>query len=246
MRFHLFVAILAALIASFAHAEDLNLRAYEATFAGRFSGAKIEIEARLLPGTAPGEYVFRRWSEPRGLARLIRRDGVLECARFELSNSNVLAIEHHYIDGEPGEGKSTVTKFDDGNIATRYRGESVVLSSTKAVDRMSEEIKVTPQLQHAENFDVEIVERNDLHTVHYTYVGEESIKTKLGTLSTRVFERRRGNSSRTTKLWVAPAYDYLAVRLERLKNGKSQGRAEIQSIRWLDDQALGNVTPVCP
>lgn len=223
--------------------------AYEATYSGRFSGAKVEIESTLLPAN-DGGWVFRRWSEPRGMARLIRREGVLECVRIGPLGDELRPLDYHYIDGKPGEGKSATIKYDhEAGIATStYQNTQVSLPlENSATDRLFEEIVVAGLLLTLpDSFSVTIMERNELHTARYKRIGETELKTKAGRFDTVIYERRRGESSRTTRFWYAPAENFIPVRIERLRKGKSQGRAELTHWKKLDAQALGSVTPVCP
>ncbi len=246
----LIAATLAALFfASASAAAAPSVRPFEAEYSGRFSGAKIEINvARLVAGQGD-TVVLRRHSEPRGFARLIRRDGVLECGQFRMPGNTFVAQRYVYIDGKPGKGKSTDVNFaaTQGTATSVYKGTEVELPvADGAVDKIVEEHVLAQRLAAGDDaFTLRVIDRNEVHNVRYTVKPGEVIKAKTGRYETLLVERRRGNSSRTTRIWAAPDLDYQPVRIQRLKDGKVQGTANLTEFRWLD-QARGSVTPTCP
>ncbi len=229
--------------------ENSPLTAYSATYVGRFSGAKVEIETALVPRSESRTgWILRRWSEPKGFARMIRRQGVLECIAFDHDGHTIMPHAYHYIDGKPGQGKSAIVEYQRADKAalSAYEGETVELSlDDQATDRLTEELRVAAALIGSpEEFELTVIERNARHIARYTKVGNESIKTDAGSFDTVIYDRRRGTSSRTTRFWYAPELDYLPVKIERFRKGKSQGKALLA--RYTANQALGSVTPVCP
>ena len=230
-------------------AQSAGLRPFDAVYSGRISIAKVEVESRLRESETPGVYVYERSSEPRGLARMIRRDGVRECALFEFRLAGARSLRYDYRDGDGG-GKSTSIRFDwdAGSAASTYKGETVTLAlDDKPIDRLFEEVVLSTHIDSApDSLRLAVIERNEQHEVVYTKRGTERVKTKSGTYDTVHYSRRRGESSRTTEIWFAPELGGLPVRIERFKEGKSQGSLSLKRFAWADDQARGSVTPVCP
>lgn len=242
----LFCALALALAGAAAFA-DSSLRPFAAEYRGRFSGFKVDMAAEL---SISGDTAhFRRFSEPRGFARLIRRDGVLECGRFGLGSDGPEPAYYAYVDGKPGKGKSATVAFADGGTtaAATYRGAPAELDvSDGAVDKIVEEQLVASRLAAGdEAFTLRVVDRNEVHNVAYQVLGRETLEAAGASYETIRIERRRGNSSRTTRIWAAPELAYQPVRIQRLKDGKVQGTANLVAFSWRD-QARGNVTPVCP
>ncbi|MEM1263302.1 MAG: DUF3108 domain-containing protein [Pseudomonadota bacterium] len=242
-----FATLVIALALTLSATADESLRAFDAQYGGRFSGAKIEIDiARRVVGN---DITVYKHSEPRGLARLIRRDGVIECGRYTLADSRPKPSVYSYVDGKPGRGKSTTVTFsaDGRSAASSYRDAAVTLDvSAGAVDKISEEFVAAARLAAGETeFTLRVIERNEIHNVAYRVTATETIAVAVGEYETLVVDRRRGNSSRTTRVWLAPELAYQPVRLQRLKDGKVQGTASLKRFSWVD-QARGSVTPVCP
>ena len=61
----------------------------------------------------------------------------------------------------------------------------------------------------------------DLRTHNFNYVGEETIKTKIGEINTVKYSQNREGSSRTTFIWFSTEHDYVPIELERVKKGKT-------------------------
>ncbi len=233
-------------------APDNLTREFDARYAAKFSGAKIEIESsfrRADSEQSNDSFVFRRWSEPKGLARVFRREGVLECAQFSLHQNKPVPSRYVYRDGDDGKGKSSKVTFDqsDAVAISDYNGETVQLGlSSQPVDKIVEEFVVARRLAAGDKkIALHVIERNEIHHVAYTYKGEESVEVPAGKFDAIVVERRRGESSRITRFWLAEELNYQPVKIERLRKGKSQGVARLVEFNWAD-QARGNVTPVCP
>ncbi|MEM8983162.1 MAG: DUF3108 domain-containing protein [Pseudomonadota bacterium] len=239
--------LLVGLTLTLGAAADDSPRGFDAQYAGRFSGAKIEIDVQRRID-ADGVTVHKH-SEPRGFARLIRRDGVTECGRYRLSDAEPIPLIYTYVDGKPGRGKSMTVAFaaDGRSAESRYRDATVTLDVTSgAIDKISEELVAATKLAANETeFTLNVIERNEIHNVAYRVTGVETVSVPAGEYTAMVVDRRRGTSSRTTRLWIAPALDYQPVRLQRLKDNKVQGTAELRRFDWVD-QARGKVTPVCP
>ncbi|MEM7277542.1 MAG: hypothetical protein AAF385_05395 [Pseudomonadota bacterium] len=115
-----------------------SLRGFDATYSARFSGAKIEIQTEFARDPVTGSYVFRRFSEPRGLASLIRSEGVLECARFTLSpEAGFKPAYYRYRDGDDGGGKSSEVRFSANEALSSYQGIELSHSTeTAPVDKI--------------------------------------------------------------------------------------------------------------
>ena len=247
-RYTLTLSLALALTVVSAAAEHAVPRPFEAHYSGKFSGFRVEIDATLA---VVGDAVsFRRYSEPRGFARVFRRDGALECGRYAAHPDGPVPEYYAYVDGKPGKGKSVTVSFaDDGTVASStYRGAAVELDvSDGAVDKIAEERLVAARLAAATSteFTLRVVDRNEVHNVAYRVLGRESLTVPAGQFETVLVERRRGNSSRTTRFWAAPELDYQPVRIQRLKDGKLQGTANLEAFAWVD-QARGSVTPRCP
>ncbi|MBL1377544.1 DUF3108 domain-containing protein [Zobellella iuensis] len=63
-----------------------------------------------------------------------------------------------------------------------------------------------------------VVRDGEIKSTTFKVVGEEAIRTGVGTLDTLIVERDRGDSKRKTRFWVAPELDYLLVQISHEEN----------------------------
>lgn len=82
------------------------------------------------------------------------------------------------------------------------------------------------------------LDRDEVKQMHYQVLGEEQIDTPLGTIETLVLERvREPGSERSTKIWLAPQWDYLMVKLEQVDPDNHKMTLQIEQGN-LDGEAL--------
>lgn len=81
-----------------------------------------------------------------------------------------------------------------------------------------------------------VLERGRLRDYHARLLGEETLKGPDGEpVETLVFEHQRDGSSRTTTFWLAPALDFLPLRIQQRKNDKKPHmRASLKDYQPLD------------
>ncbi|ATG74833.1 DUF3108 domain-containing protein [Zobellella denitrificans] len=63
-----------------------------------------------------------------------------------------------------------------------------------------------------------VVRDGEIKSTTFKVVGEEAVRTGVGTFDTLVVERDRGDSKRKTRFWVAPELDYLLVQISHEEN----------------------------
>lgn len=232
---------------------------FRATYDARIGVARGRVEMTLLPeaGAATDRFAYRSVTRPRGMARLIRSAPLIECTVFRVTDNGAwLASEHQYIDGEPGEGKSSSAVFDrDAGVAhARYRDRDAELPVTETVyDRMLEQLIVSRDLAAGRApGPYRIVQRAELQTITYERIGEARVDTDAGEFQTVVYRRQREGSSRSALTWFAPALGWLPVQTEQFKGEDRQARVRLSAVErpaagtLAVRQARGSVTPLCP
>jgi hypothetical protein len=231
---------------------------FRATYDARIGVARGRVDMALLPEAgAADRFAYRSVTRPRGMARLIRSAPLIECTVFSVNDDGSwLASAHQYIDGEPGKGKSSSATFDwsSGVARARYKERDVELPVTDTIyDRMLEQLIVSRDLAAGRDpGPYRIVQRAELHTIHYERVGEARVETEAGAFDTEIYRRQREGSRRSSVTWFAPALDWLPVRIEQYKGDDRQATVVLSELERPADgtlvvrQARGSVTPLCP
>ena len=205
-----------------------------------------------LKANGSQEYLFKSTVKAKGLARLFRSKPFIECSRFEITAKDQwLAKEYSFIDGDEDGKKTSRVDFNQetGVAAAEYKDDITNIEfQSDVTDRLMEQLLAARELRAGKTptqFDV--IERDNLYTVVYEFIGEERIKTRAGEFITQKYERRREDSTRATLIWFAASQDYVPVRVEQYRDDDRQGTLELASLeRVTANQARGTVTPVCP
>ena len=95
-------------------------------------------------------------------------------------------------------------------------------SWVRTYDRLSADIVVIMDLRNGRPpRTLYIAEKNTTREYTFTPRGEATVETPAGTFETVLYLRQRDGSSRSTLIWYARNADFLPVRMEQLKDGKS-------------------------
>lgn len=194
---------------------------YRASFAG-FSG---DVRMELNRAEPADEYTFRVTTRARGLARLVRSGTATEEARFRITDGELVPLHYEIDDGTRGGNDDTTIEFDwDNGVAhSRYEQQEETLELTPEVhDRLTTDLLVMQSLSEGNALErFLIAEKNAVRDYELTYRGEETVEVPAGNFAAVKYLRQRVGSSRSTLIWFAPAVNYLPVRLEQLKRGKT-------------------------
>ncbi|MCP4002017.1 MAG: DUF3108 domain-containing protein [Gammaproteobacteria bacterium] len=188
-----------------------------------FSG-KVLLDLRSTD--KPDEYIYSAHTNARGAARIVLSDTAKETSRFKYIEGEVQPI-HYYLDnGMNNEDSETDIQFDlaAGVAHTQHEGQKVsypINSST--LDRLSADIVAILALRAGQMPGTyEIADDNEIKTYNFELMGKEQIEVPAGKFKTLKFKRQRAGSSRSTLIWYAPEANYLAVRIEQQKRGKTK------------------------
>ncbi|PSJ44671.1 DUF3108 domain-containing protein [Zobellella taiwanensis] len=81
-------------------------------------------------------------------------------------------------------------------------------------------------------FDYPVLRNGEIKSTPFKVVGEEPLKTGIGTFDTLVVERDRGDSKRKTRFWVAPELDYLLVQISHEENRQLAVTATLDKLSY--------------
>ena len=211
-------------------------RPFTATYAVTYRGLGAgTITFTFAQDAASGRYHFETRPDPSALARLFVSRRAIERSVMEIDSQGVRPLHWTLDDGTAGKKDDGELRFDW--IARRVSGEvetePVDLPIEAGLqDRSSLQIAVsTALLRGREPGTIPLVDDNRIK--HYTYAlkGPERRPTKLGTLDTLMYESSRPGSSRVSRLWLAPELDFLPVRAEQIRKGRTETVMELISLQ---------------
>lgn len=207
---------------------DPVIPTYQATYQVKYKGKDLGTsEFKVTYDDANDVYEFKSETMAKGLLKLASPNPVVERSRFRIAANRIQPLEYWYEDGSrKGEDNLHVVFEWDRRVAvvSSASGRREVALQNGALDRASMQVALMhdyaatgkPPAQYL------LVDEDSVKAYTYTDNGEAKTPTGLGELPTLALVQQREGSSRTTWLWVAPAYSYLPARIEQRKDNEVQ------------------------
>lgn len=227
------VASLAALLAEGVPAEPLvePVPVYEAQYEVRYKGRRIgESVQRVTRQDTTGDdpaptYRFEATTSAKGLARLLRRQPIVEESTFELRGEAVRPLMFSLDDGTRKGDDDVSVEFDWDAGTARVETSSGVadLSIEPGVhDRAT--LQVALMLELAADIAPEqhrLIDDDSAKTYTYEVGAAETLDTPAGEYEAIEVIQRREGSSRHTHIWMAPALRHLPVKIEQRRDDET-------------------------
>ena len=205
--------------------DAMPLADFKINYSARYSAFKLDASLQLKKMTATDTYSYEVTTKARGLAKLLQSGTARERSEFVLSEQGLQSVLYTYDDGSDKEENGSRIAFDWPNGIARSVHETVsaeLLLETEIHDRLTADLNSIIQLRNGQAPKQQvIVYRNSIRRYNMTALGEETIDIPAGTFVTEKFLRQRTNSKRSTLIWFAKDANYLPVRIEQQKNGKT-------------------------
>ena len=156
---------------------------------------------------------------------------VTEQTAFSLTPDNrVLPTLYEYHRKGVGKNRDAILRFDwqANRVLNDVQDQPWSMAiPTGALDKLSYQLQMRHELLAAyqqglpwPELTYEVADGGQLKSYSFEILGEETVKTPVGTFNALKITRTRQDSDRTTIFWLAPAYDFLLVRfLQREDEG---------------------------
>ncbi|MEE4279588.1 MAG: DUF3108 domain-containing protein [Halieaceae bacterium] len=203
-----------------------SLLPYDAVYKTATSGLSIKLRRSLS-------------IEDNGDCRLISEGrllvaGISEVSVFGIDGERVRPKSYIYQLSGPISRRREV-HFDPGSevIRSLYKKEWYELPKTPdTLDRMSQQEQLRLLLLNdptpREDMRFRVADGRRVKEYQLVYRGEERLQTPMGWVNTLHFERLHDDPERESDVWLAPAWDYLMVRMVHADDGKAT-RADLIS-----------------
>ena len=213
-----------------------ELQSFHAEYKLKYSIFSGDVLLDLRPTDQADEYIYTAHTNARGAARLVLSGTAKETSRFIYTQGSIQPIHYHLNDGMEEEDSETDIRFDwkTEPAHTKYEGrETDYPINSATLDRLSADIVAILELRAGQTPDAyDIADDDSIRTYEFELLGEEQIKVPAGEFQTLKFRRQRPGSSRSTLIWYAPEADYLAVRIEQQKRGKTKVISTLTKFRY--------------
>lgn len=183
---------------------------------------------------ATGHYIYETRAEPSFLASFLVSTAARERSEMEITSDGVRPLHWSLDDGKSGTKNDGEMTFDwNRRIATgRTKDTNFEVPLSPGVqDRLSIQIAVvTSLLRKQEPGTIAIIDDGKVKTYSYNRTGTGNADSDQGHLDSVLYESTRENSSRMSKFWLLPKYEFAAVRAEQIRKGKVETVMELERL----------------
>lgn len=204
---------------------------YEARYSISWLGIPAGESVHALHERANGHYYF----ETRTLPTMqMLPYHYHESTNFAWDNDSgdLIPQTYHYDVKEGKRTKKGRVNFDWQNKIISNKGLKEPWQ-TELTEGVQDKLTQTLCLRYAlktgtHDFNYVVAEEDKIKSYHFTIIGEEQLKTKLGLLETVKVQHISRKGARTT-LWLAKKFDFVPVKMTQSRQGKIVANGEILS-----------------
>ena len=236
----LLVIVSATLLGNATRAEPMGV--YQQDFSAKFSlkahGALIGKTEWSLTKNSADEMVYASESKAAGLAVFITNDHIVESSIWRRREQGLVPHAYQYDRSGGKKEKKVSVAFDwaKGLVLNTAKGKTWSMPVPPGtLDKLSYVIVMMHDLNSGKrDLQYQIADGGKLKLYHFKAIGEDSLNTSFGELSTLVIKRIRKDKRETT-YWCAPAYRYLPVKVEHREKDGSVITLHIESVQGIPD-----------
>lgn len=203
-----------------------------------------------FPALGEDCYQLQGFADPMGLAALLTSP-IHELSRFCVENGR-LQSRYYRIARKGGDRDENYSlMFDWGNHQVTTNGEKPRSLPTEGLDRMVMELKMRRLLEKNggavpdEPYVFLQVEDDEIKPFAMQKAKNEVMTTPAGRFDT-ILMHRVNDPKREMRFWLAPKLDYLPVRVEFQKKGKTKNSFVLRSFKRLPEDTTVKTAPPMP
>lgn len=214
---------------------QLPLYSADYTIKARLGPLTFNARTRSLSEWQPelGEYVYTTEVEATGIANSLFPGTGVDRSRLRLDCSGLVPLEHRRDDGSSRRDEDLLVQFDTdaGSATVDYKGVRSVLDIPPGtVDANSLALAMLLDLIQGQALGTyAAVDRDEVKTYYIKELGRETTDSILGPVQTLVIEQGKPGSTRSRKIWLMVEHDFLPVKMEYRKNGKTRVVMSLES-----------------
>lgn len=145
--------------------------------------------------------------------------------RFDEKTSKVIPLHYTYKRRGAGRNRDAelIFNWDTHTVTNNVQNTTWKMDIIENVqDKLSYQLQIQQDLMDGKKeFVYQIADGGRLKEYGFEVVGEEAVKTPLGTINTVQVKRTRKNDDRSTYAWLAKDHDFLLVRMQQEEKGKT-------------------------
>jgi len=233
---------IAAVLALMMSSTSIAARVFQDEFSARFtlesSGTVIGSTLWSLTAIDGSRLVYQSESTATGIFRLLRDDHIVERSEWRMQGDALRPYGYRYDRTGKKRRKRIEVAFDwrQGSARNTYKGKTWTMRvPTEAMDKLGYVLAMMYDLGTGKReLEYRIADGGKLKTYRLKAIGEEDIRTRIGSLNTLKVLRVRDDKRRRTTFWCAPRLRFLPVKVEHREKDGSVITLLIESVRGID------------
>lgn len=219
----------------YSHAADANefqFKAFQAEYKLKKIGMTLGTAKFSLQETAPDTWQYSSSIKPSGIARMFSKDTFAETSSVLFKLGQLTPIGYQYTrTGKKPEVANVSYDWSAKKATFTRNGKARVLNlQDNHQDRYSMVLALMQATaQGKQNMAYQVIDKS-MKLRNYSRKGEAVIKTSLGNQNTIRIVQDGGR--RQIHYWLSPELNYIPVRIEQFKEGKSQLKLTLKKLNW--------------
>jgi len=233
--FFLYGLALITLLSATSRADTSLPDQFTAVYKAKLGPIELAQMTRKLYQNDEGHYVFESHSKPMGYARWLTSSELRERSEWIYHNGIMRPLSYFY--DRSGDKKRYVEiNFDwEHQRATNKINHDPwhMTIPDGTLDKLLYHLAIIRDLELGkQKFEYQIADGGTLKTVHFEYLGEEVLETKLGKFTTVKMYHPGKRKENDTWLWFAKELGYFPVQIEQQK-GNGTVMVTLQSLEGI-------------
>lgn len=184
-----------------------------------------------------GQYSYRAYTKPVGLAAVFRKDEITEQSEGRIVNDAIIPSRYLYTHKRPKRTRQVNLDFNwpAGRVANQTAGTPWSMQIPAGTqDKFSQQLALILALRRGDRAaEYPVADGGLLKHYRYTEVDRELISTGSGDYRTIKLARNKDNRPSRTTLWFAPELNYLPVKITKHEKDGDYVM-ELISVSWQD------------
>ena len=212
-------ALLLMVMSMFSMSALASIEPFKLDYKVSLGGISLGSAKAELRRERDGRYVFEKYAEANGLARLFLSDSISERAEWKLIDGHPKAMRFESSEKDGGDYKRELIVFDwnqNQALTTWIDDTKQIKIPEQAFDRLTLEMRMMLDVQQrVEIYEYALIERGKLKMRRFVPEGSERVETPAGAFEAVKYRLvRKESDRRSTLFWLARDLGYLPVRME--------------------------------
>ena len=207
-------------------------KAFSAEYEFKKINVTLSIATFSLQKIAKDTWLYSSKIKPIGIARIFSKDEFSEASSILFKNGQLTPISYQYTrTGKKPEIASInydwLTKQATFNLNGQIQNITLKNNHQDRYSMMLALMQATAQGQQSMQY--QVIDKS-MKLRNYIHNGEKEIKTALGKQNT--IHILQDSNQHPVHYWLSPELNYIPVRIEKFKAGKSQLQLTLKNFRW--------------